>query len=326
MRIGSSSIVMSSQRVHSEQSVKKQASFTGMKGIEARPVYNSSGMKSISTVQELKFKLMEQMIASLERKRMFSGGAKDLLSGFYADSSFNVSSGINEGAVISNSGKYVVRTVSSEFYAETEVTSFQSQGSVVTEDGREFNFDISFEMSRSFSQSIETYTENEIFMCDPLVLNFKGDVAELSDQKFFFDLDCDGVEEEISYMQGNSGFLALDLNGDGKINDGRELFGTTSGDGFKDLSKYDADNNGWIDENDSIFNSLKVWTKNPDGKETLMNLKDAGVGAIYLGNANTRFSLNSITDNAVNGMIQKSGIFLMENGEVNIIQHVDFAI
>ncbi len=38
-----------------------------------------------------------------------------------------------------------------------------------------------------------------------------------------------------------------------KINDGSELFGTSSGDGFKDLATYDEDENGWIDENDSIF-------------------------------------------------------------------------
>ena len=37
-----------------------------------------------------------------------------------------------------------------------------------------------------------------------------------------------------------------------------KLFGTSSGDGFKDLAEYDEDGNGWIDENDSIFNRLKV--------------------------------------------------------------------
>ena len=65
-------------------------------------------------------------------------------------------------------------------------------------------------------------------------------MAEVSDQTFYFDLDADGKEEEISVLNG-SGYLALDKNGDGTINDGSELFGTRNGDGFADLAQYDED-------------------------------------------------------------------------------------
>ena len=67
------------------------------------------------------------------------------------------------------------------------------------------------------------------------------------------------------------------------INDGNELFGTKSGDGFKDLAKYDKDRNGWIDEADDIFDDLRIWTKDEQGNDKLLTLKEAGVGAIYLG-------------------------------------------
>ena len=60
-------------------------------------------------------------------------------------------------------------------------------------------------------------------------------------------------------------FLALDLNGDGRINNGSELFGALSGNGFADLAQYDSDANGWIDENDEIFQRLKVWSGADDG-------------------------------------------------------------
>ena len=50
-----------------------------------------------------------------------------------------------------------------------------------------------------------------------------------------------------------SGFLALDKDGNGKIDDGNELFGTKSSDGFGDLREYDSDGSGWIDENDEIL-------------------------------------------------------------------------
>ena len=144
--------------------------------------------------------------------------------------------------------------------------------------------------------------------------------------KFLFDLDADGKEEEVSFAGRGSGFLALDKNGDGKINDGSELFGTKSGDGFGDLAAYDEDGNGWIDEADSVFKDLKVWTKDENGKDVLMNLKDADVGAIYLGSAQTEFSLNNQATQQTNGIIRKTGVYLKESGGVGTVQHVDLAV
>ena len=57
-----------------------------------------------------------------------------------------------------------------------------------------------------------------------------SDTADVRDQTFKFDLDADGREDEISMLGKGSGFLALDKNGNGKIDDGSELFGTKSGD------------------------------------------------------------------------------------------------
>ena len=123
-----------------------------------------------------------------------------------------------------------------------------------------------------------------------------------------------------------SGFLALDKNNDGKINDGSELFGTKSGDGFKDLARYDEDHNGWIDENDSVFSKLKVWMKDEDGKDILLDLKRADVGAIYLGNADTQYSLKD-DNHRLNAEVKKTGIYLKESsGAVGTVNHLDLAI
>ena len=160
---------------------------------------------------------------------------------------------------------------------------------------------------------------------DPLVINLDGNIAGLSDQTFFFDLDGDGEKEEISTLKSGSGYLALDLNEDGVINDGSELFGTKTGNGFADLAKYDQDGNGWIDEDDEVWSKLLIWTKDEDGKDKLYHLSEAGVGAICLQNANTEFSLNSVKDNHTNGVLRNTGIFLYENGTVGTVQHLDLA-
>lgn len=233
---------------------------------------------------------------------------------------------VNLGSSSSNSGTAWVRyTEKSGFMMEQETTSFSATGIVKTADGREVNFGVDLEMSRGFAGSFLESSAEEVVLTDPLVINLESGTASISDQKFFFDLDADGDKEEISSLGQGSGFLAYDKNGDGEINDGSELFGTKSGDGFADLSKYDEDGNGWIDENDRIFENLKVWTKDEDGKDKLVDLKSADVGAIYLGSANTQFHLND-TANKTNAVIQKTGVFLRESGTVGTVQHLDLAV
>ena len=214
-------------------------------------------------------------------------------------------------------------------YEESEETTFSSKGMVKTKDGREISFNVDMIMSRSFKE--EYFSENEIEaikttnLYDPLVINLDDNPAEISDQKFYFDIDSDGIKENISSLGKSTGFIALDLNNDGIINNGSELFGTKSGNGLVDLSKYDEDGNGWIDENDSIFSKLLIWTKDENGNDMLYHLKEKGVGAIYLEGVKTNFSMNSVKDNATNAVVRRTGIFLYENGNVGTIQQIDLA-
>ena len=219
-----------------------------------------------------------------------------------------------------------VNLTASYYHEEAEDTAFRTSGTVRTADGREISFGLELGMSRRFREEAKIENIAEIVdLTDPLVINFDGNIAGLSDQKFMFDIDADGEEESISYLQGGSGYLALDKNGDGVINDGSELFGTKSGDGFADLAEYDADGNGWIDENDPIFDKLLIWAKDENGKDELYTLKEAGVGAICLQRAATDFSLNSQKDNTQNGQIRSTGIFLYENGNAGTMQQLDLA-
>lgn len=217
-------------------------------------------------------------------------------------------------------------------YEETENTSFATKGKVITADGREIEFNLGLEMSRRFEEYY--YEQNDIYafapsqpsnLVDPLVINLDSNIANVSDQKFMFDIDSDGILDSISQLNSGSGYLALDKNGDGTINDGSELFGTKSGNGFADLAAYDDDGNGWIDENDAIWSKLLIWTKDEHGKDMLYHLKDKGVGAICLESVDTEFSLKSLKNNAMNGKIRKTGMFLYENGMAGTVQHLDVA-
>lgn len=211
------------------------------------------------------------------------------------------------------------------YFMEQECTSFSTVGTVRTSDGREINFNVNVGMSREFEQYYRSDLQLATFtMCDPLVINLDTDVAGLSDQTFYFDIDADGELDEVSQLGGGSGYLALDKNGDGVINDGSELFGTASGNGFADLAEYDEDGNGWIDENDAIWSKLKIWVKDENGNDVLYRLADKGVGAICLQNVSTDFTLKG-DEGRTQGAVRNTGIFLYENGNVGTVQHVDVA-
>ena len=211
-------------------------------------------------------------------------------------------------------------------YQESEEMAFSASGRAVTEDGRTIDFDISLYMSRSYTEYMNVSfpaVNNSRF--DPLVVKVGEDVLDIKDQTFRFDIDCDGEADEISMFGKGTGFLALDKNDNGKIDDGNELLGTKSGDGFADLREYDSDGNGWIDENDEIFEKLKIWCKDDEGNDILMNLKEADIGAIYLGEQQSEFTLGG-ADGIRDGVVRSTGLFLRESGTAGTIQHVDLAM
>ncbi|MBO6149193.1 MAG: hypothetical protein J6O55_07635 [Lachnospiraceae bacterium] len=277
---------------------------------------NSRNVEEISTVSnifkegtEFRDVLLELIFRRLGRLGLFGGMWSN--SSYGSLSAPTINAGMNSWTEVS--------------YYEKEATEFSAEGKVRTEDGREIDFSLGLAMSRELMEYANVQPPLvAAALTDPLVIHTGTLLPNLSDQKFFFDLDCDGNEEEISTLGAGSGFLALDKNGDGKINDGSELFGVKSGDGFGDLRKYDSDGNGWIDENDDIYNKLKVWYKNEDGTDELLDLKKADVGAIYLGEQATDFSLYGAAGQ-LNGQLRSTGFFLKESGGAGLVQHIDLA-
>lgn len=293
-----------------------------------------SGNASLSRINSMDLRSVQEQLMEIRQQclnylmRIFFPDKREMDFGETSFSQENNQVSSTQDSIISmvGVGTKTFSYSSQYYYEETENTSFTTQGTVKCADGREINFNLNLEMSRSFQ---EYYEENIAFtqtsMCDPLVINLTGNIADLSDQTFFFDLDGDGQKDEINRLAAGSGFLALDKNGDGKINDGSELFGTKSGDGFADLAAYDTDHNGFIDEGDEIWDKLKIWVMDENGNEQLYSLAEKGVGAICLQNNATNFAITD-ANNQAKGMIRSTGVFLYENGNAGTVQHVDMAL
>jgi len=182
---------------------------------------------------------------------------------------------------------------------------------------------IEINMNLSFSSTfVQAHSIDKTLFYDPLVISLDSDLPNLDTKTFDFDIDMDGNSDQISMLKKGSGFLALDKNSNGSIDDGYELFGTQNGNGFLDLKRFDSDNNGWIDEQDPILDSLRIWIKNRD-EDSLVALGEVGIGAIYLGYEKGSFDIRD-EENTL-GKIKSNGLYLNEDGTSGLVSQVDFA-
>ncbi len=208
---------------------------------------------------------------------------------------------------------------------ESETTSFSAAGVVRTADGGEFAFRLELVMHREYEHYESARLRvGEAAVSDPLVLNLDGSAARLSGLRFALVRTADGVAEDVPMLEAGSGFLVLDLDGDGSVTSGREMFGPLSGDGFAELAAHDMDGNNWIDEADPVFRDLRVWVKDGD-EDSMLSLTDLGIGAIFLGRVGTPFSLTD-PGNQLLGRVRSSGLYLRENGTAGAVQQLDMSL
>ncbi len=212
-----------------------------------------------------------------------------------------------------------------ESYRESEQTTLSVQALVNTSDGRQIAVTLDLNMNREFASNSDLSVRAGDALKDPLVINFNGTAAQLTATKFSFDIDSDGQNDQIAFVTPNSGFLALDRNGNGVIDNGSELFGAASGNGFAELAQYDQDGNHWIDENDAVWSQLKVWSKDGSGNDQLASLAERNIGALYLGAVATPFQLKD-SANVTQGATRASGLYLEENGAAGTLQQVDLVV
>ncbi|MBK2356768.1 hypothetical protein [Francisella hispaniensis] len=152
--------------------------------------------------------------------------------------------------------------------------------------------DIALDIAEKTRQAEQT----RVFSFDPLTFDLDGDGIETVsfEQGVLFDHQSTGVKEGMGWVSSDDGLLVRDLDGNGTIDSGRELFGdntlkadgTKAAHGFEALSELDSNADGIFDVNDTEFENLQVWQDtNSDGISQANELKDlsqVGVSSIDL--------------------------------------------
>jgi len=145
--------------------------------------------------------------------------------------------------------------------------------------------------------------EGEFLCGDPILVDLNNDGFNFTslDEGVLFDIDADGVKELTAWTryQGDDAFLFLDLNDNGVVDDGSELFGDRTMllssefaiDGYDALSELDQ--KGWggngdqlIDVRDRYFGKLGLWNDwNQNGysePDEMITLRAFGIKTLSL--------------------------------------------
>ncbi|AEE13729.1 hypothetical protein Thena_0077 [Thermodesulfobium narugense DSM 14796] len=151
----------------------------------------------------------------------------------------------------------------------------------------------------AYPKTVQSLLGQGILHTDPLVIDLSGKGIRLTDinsSKAMFDLTGSGFANKVGWITNDEGFLVLDKNNNGKVDDISEMFGNSSTSGFQSLSAYDANKDGKIDSSNPIFKDLKVWQDtNNDGitePGELKSLSELGIKSISLNAQRTNITQN----------------------------------
>ncbi|QPC91687.1 S-layer family protein [Mesorhizobium sp. INR15] len=153
---------------------------------------------------------------------------------------------------------------------------------------------------------------------DPIILDLNHNGFAFSDLNHGvqFDINGDGHKDQVAWNSSNDGILAIDLNHDGKINDGTELFtpsfnGGHFASGAAALASLDSNHDGVIDHNDAAFDSLLIWKDtNANGVSDAGELSSLAHNGIVSISTNPNTTVGEIDGQTVSG----NGTFQMADG------------
>lgn len=321
----------SQQQVNNEPTVAPNA-LINSSTIQTKASHDEIEPVTYERPKELKLQLM---ILVLER---FLGRTLDL-----SELSFDSSSGqLSKSKVPSSSDVFSLQTADK---ITIDGQSFQQNDRLSVEQWhsheQQLNYQVqgifdvnnqSLSLNYNFSLSSEQISYSKVEMTattlkDPLIVQFGsqglGTIAGQTD----FAINQDDTLDSLPIFSGDVGYLVLDKNSNQQADDGSELFGPTTGQGFAELAQLDSNSNGFIDVDDKQFEQLYLWqpSDNQNQTEQWLSLKEAQIQAISLSAITTPFDFYD-QNGEVQAQLRQSSFAITDGGVGRGVHQVDVRI
>ncbi|MEW6991459.1 hypothetical protein AADZ91_12310 [Colwelliaceae bacterium 6441] len=182
------------------------------------------------------------------------------------------------------------------------------------------NYSFSLYSEQSSYSSIEM---TAAALKDPLIVQFGDQALGQIKDEHNFDINQDGTLNNLPVFSGDVGYLVYDKNQNLKADNGSELFGPQTGNGFTELAQLDSNKNGFIDKEDEHFEQLYLWQ--PQKSNSMTSLTEAKIQAISISAIDTPFSFHDTNGN-IAAQMRQSSFAISDDGSGKGVHQVDVRI
>jgi len=224
---------------------------------------------------------------------------------------------------------------------EQQQLNFAMQGEFIIDNKKvDLNYQLNLQASYSSMRSITT---TAAALKDPLIIQFGArSIGHITDYAQF-DINNDNKQNDLPIFSGDVGYLVFDKNNNNRVDNGGELFGPTTNNGFSELAQLDSNNNGFFDNQDDKFSQVYIWqpkqakTNNNEqslgeqpntqaNKQNLVSLSQAGIKAISLNAIATQFNFRDQSksgNGAINAQLTQTSFAITENNQALGVHQID---
>ncbi len=212
-----------------------------------------------------------------------------------------------------------------EWHSHKQQLSYQVQGQlIINEQELLLNYQMSLESTQSSYHKMEV---TAAALKDPLIVQFgEQGLGEIS-SAIEFHINRDNTLDSLPIFSGDVGYLVYDKNSNQQADDGSELFGPRTGQGFNELAELDTNKNGFIDHEDERFEQLFIWQPSKEiiQAEQWLSLQQAKIQAISLSSTTTPYNFYD-QQGQIQAQLRQSSFAINNDGLGRGVHQVDVRI
>lgn len=212
-----------------------------------------------------------------------------------------------------------------QWHSNEQQLNYQVQGEFkVNEQYLSLNYNLRITSEHNSYRKIEISAKA---LKDPILVQFGSrGLGNIEGQKDFA-INQDHTLDNLPIFSGDVGYLVYDKNNNQQADDGSELFGPKTGQGFVELAQLDSNKNGFIDLDDQYFEQLYIWQPSDSNNQTeqWLSLKDAKIQAISLSSISTPFDFYD-QQGKIQAQLRQSSFAISEEGIGRGVHQVDVRI